>query len=262
MRFCSLASGSSGNCLYVESKNSKFLIDAGLSGVKILRLMEERYLRPQDLDFILVTHEHGDHAKGVGVLSRRYNIPIFTNEGTWLAMKSFVGKIKDENFKVFETGVDFEYRDLAIKPVRIYHDAADPVAYVIHGDGKKFSMMTDTGLVTSEMVKNFKDSDLFFMEANFDSAMLFNGPYPEALKRRVSGNEGHLSNDESAELLGRILTRGNEKVYLGHLSEENNLPLLAHNTVKNYLLDQGVDKKDLNLEVAKRYSPNEIYIVE
>lgn len=259
MYFCSLSSGSSGNCLYIETSGSKFLIDAGLSGVKIARLMESRGLKPQDLDFILLTHEHNDHSKGVGVLSRRYNIPVFSNENTWLSMRSFIGKIKDENFKVFETGVDFEYRDLAIKPVRIYHDCADPVAFVINGDNKKISIMTDTGLVTSEMISNFKNSDLLYIEANYDSNMLFNGPYPESLKRRISGNQGHISNQESAELIGKLLNSGNEKVYLGHLSRENNLPLLAKNTVESHLLELGIKKEDLNIEVSKRYSANEIY---
>lgn len=259
MYFCSLSSGSSGNCLYIETSQSKFLIDAGLSGVKIAKLMESRGLKPQELDFILLTHEHNDHAKGVGVLSRRYNIPVFSNENTWAAMRSFIGKIKDENLKVFETGVDFEYRDLAIKPVRIYHDCADPVAYVIYGDNKKISVMTDTGLVTNEMINSFKDSDMLFMESNYDSNMLFNGPYPEYLKRRISGNEGHISNQESAELIGKLLKSGNEKVYLGHLSQENNLPILAKNTVESHLIELGIDKNDLNIEVSKRFSANEIY---
>lgn len=259
MRFCSLSSGSSGNCLYIETKESKFLIDAGLSGVKVERLMEERGLRIQDLDFILVTHEHSDHAKGVGVLSRRYDLPVFANQGTWDALRMSIGSIKDDNIRVFETGRDFAYRDLGIKPIRVYHDCQDPVGYLIYAEGKKLSMMTDTGLVTSSMVADFKGSHMFFMEANFDPAMLANGPYPENLRRRISGNEGHLSNEESAELIGKILSSGNEKVFLGHLSNENNLPILAKNTVESHLMNLGISQKDLNIEVAKRFSPNDIH---
>lgn len=261
MRFCSLSSGSSGNCLYIETKKSKFLIDVGLSGVRLNKLMESRGLRASELDFILVSHEHSDHAKGVGVVSRRYDIPILSNEGTWLAMENRLGKIKDKNLKIFETEKEFEYRDLAIKPIRIFHDAQDPVGFVIHSGSKKISIMTDTGIVSSSMVENFKGSDMFFMEANFDRNMLANGPYPDRLKRRVSGNEGHLSNDEAAELIHRILSTSNEKVYLGHLSEENNLPIIAKNTVEDYLISQGADGGDLNIEVAKRYSPNDIHII-
>lgn len=259
MKFCSLASGSSGNCLYVESKEAKFLIDAGLSGAKIKKLMEERDLDPRDLDFILLTHEHRDHALGLGVMSRRYKLPIYTNEDTYEGLRPWIGQIKDENLKFFETEVDFFVKDLSIKPVRTYHDANDPVGYVIEDGKKKVSVVTDTGITTSHMEEVLAGSDMYFIEANFDPNMLENGPYKKHTRRRIRGDHGHLSNEESAQLIGRLLKSGSEKIYLGHLSENNNLPIIAKNTVETYLLGLGIEEDGLNLEVAKRYNPCHIH---
>ncbi|MDO5717812.1 MAG: MBL fold metallo-hydrolase [Tissierellia bacterium] len=254
MKFCSLSSGSSGNSIYIETKKSRFLIDSGLSGKRVGKLLSEIDVSASELDFILVTHEHSDHVQGVGVLSRRYDLPIIANERTWLAMDQKIGKIDQKNIVVFKSDTDIELRDVDIHPMRIYHDSVEAVGYVIESSKKKLSVLTDTGFVSEEMISKMMGSDLFFIESNHDPNMLQNGSYSEYLKKRVRGIRGHLSNYECSKILGELLTGMGEKVFLGHLSNENNLPILAYKTVSDYLTGIGMDiKKDLILEVAARY---------
>lgn len=259
MKFCSLASGSSGNSLYVETEKSKFLIDAGLSGVAIQKLLQSIGVKAQDLDFIMVTHEHSDHSKGVGVLSRRFNLPILANYQTWLAMDKTIGKIKEENIYVFKSDSDLEVRDLDIHPMSIYHDSVEAVGYVIESNNKKLTVLTDTGFVSEEMKDKIKGSDLYYLEANHDPKMLEIGPYPPILKKRVRGLKGHLSNIDCGKILGEMLTGMGESVLLSHLSEENNTPELAYSTVIDYLSSLGLDTKtDAVIEVAGRYKPSKL----
>lgn len=145
LKFCSLSSGSSGNCQYVATEHISMLIDAGFSGKRVEELLKSIEIKPTEIDCILVTHEHTDHIKGVGVLSRRYNIPIYANENTWLGMEGAIGEIKEENIKVFKTGEDFELDNLGILPFNISHDAKEPVGFCIFYKNTKISIITDTG---------------------------------------------------------------------------------------------------------------------
>lgn len=257
MKFCSLSSGSSGNSLYIETDKSKFLIDAGLSGVRIQKLLTSIGVKAEDLDFIMVTHEHTDHSKGVGVLSRRFNLPVVANYDTWLAMDKTIGKIKDENIIVFKSDNDIELRDVDIHPMSIYHDSVSAVGYIIESGGKKLSVLTDTGFVSEKMKEKIKGSDLYFLEANHDLHMLETGPYPELLKKRVRGLKGHLSNIDCGNVLGEMLRGMGERVFLSHLSEENNTPEKALNTVVDYLRSMGMDtSSDAIIKVADRYKPS------
>lgn len=263
LNFCSLSSGSSGNVMLVETDRSKLLIDAGFSGKQIEKLLMDAEVLPDSIDAILITHEHIDHIKGAGVLSRRYNIPILANEQTWLAMLKKIGKIKDENIIVFKNDIDFTLRDLNIQPFSTFHDSANSCGYIIHKDKKKISVLTDTGIINNRMKKAITGSDLFLIEANHDIEMLKNGNYPYSLKKRILSVNGHLSNEDCALTLGEILTGKQEKVFLAHLSEENNTEELAFNTVNNYLTALGIDtKRDISLKLANRFNISEKIILE
>lgn len=259
-KFCSLSSGSSGNCQYLETDNMKVLIDAGLSGKKTQELLASIDVDASEIDCILVTHEHSDHIKGVGILSRRFDIPIYANNNTWKSMKSDLGKLRDENIKIFDTNKAFELKDLGILPFRVSHDSAEPVGYSFFNKDKKVSILTDSGEVDEEMKKIIKNSNLLMIESNHDSNMLKMGSYPWFLKRRVSGEFGHLSNEDAGNLISEVLNGKNENILLGHLSKENNFPELAHQTVANILNERGIDiHKDISLDLTFRDKTTRVY---
>ena len=257
--FAILSSGSSGNCLFVEYKGTNILIDAGFSAKRIEYLLGKIGKSPKELDAIFVTHEHADHSKGLGTMSRKHNLPIYANNGTWQSLVKNCGKIKEENIKVFDTGKFLSFGSMDILPIKIHHDAKEPVGYVIYIGNKKITILTDTGIVDEKMAYEIKGSDIYYMEANHDLEALKRGPYPYPLKLRVMSNMGHLSNDQSAEVLADALEGKREHVYLGHLSETNNTPELSRLTVDNYLTSLGLDtKKDIVLDVADRHNPSGI----
>ncbi len=262
-KFCSLSSGSSGNSEYIETDNSKILIDAGFSGKAIENLLDSINVNPRELDAIFVTHEHADHIKGIGVLSRRYNLPVIANTETWYAMDKKIGKISDKNIYVFQNNRHINFKDLDILPINTSHDSANSCGYVISKGNRKLSIVTDTGIVDDSICEEIKDSDLFFIEANHDIDMLKFGPYPRALKDRILSDYGHLSNDACANLLGDILRGDHEIIQLAHLSRENNTPIKAYETVRNYLWSLGLDVgEQITLEVAERYTPSNLIDLE
>lgn len=259
MIFCSLSSGSNGNCQYIEYRNTKILIDAGHSGKKINELLDSINVNPNDIDAIFVTHEHIDHAKGVGVLSRRHNLKVFATEDTFRAMLPITKEIKSENAFIFENGRGFQFKDLYINPINSFHDCANGSCFTIQGD-KKISVMTDTGWVTNEMIESISQSDLYYLEANHDYEMLMNGFYPWNLKKRISSNRGHLSNDRAAEVLTKILNKKKEIVMLSHLSSDNNMPLIATRTVRDALANKNIlEGTDYILEVSPRENASTIH---
>lgn len=262
MKLCSLSSGSSGNCVYLETRQSKILIDAGMSGKQVQMLLEMRGIHGSEIDAIFVTHEHSDHSKGVGVLSRRFHIPIYTNYGTFKAMEKTIGRIHKNYLKLFETNGFYHCRDFDFHPFAISHDAADPVGYVFMQDGQKVTVMTDTGVVSDQMIDTIKHSNLYYLEANHDVEMLRNGPYPFYLQERIRGPKGHLSNDDSLAMLRRILKGEKEIILLGHLSAENNRAELAQETVSRGLKETGMDvDRDLKILVSPRYVPTDLFEV-
>lgn len=260
IRFCSLSSGSSGNCQYIETDNTRILIDAGFSGKRIEALLSSIGVCPTTLDGIFVTHEHIDHTRGVGILSRRYDLPIFANNNTWIGMNKSIGNVKEVNTKVFITEKDLQLQDLNIHPFHIFHDALEPVGYTISFNNKKISIITDTGWVDSNIVDKIKKSDLYLIESNHDVQMLREGSYPWYLKERVMSDKGHLSNDDTAKVLSQILLGNNEVVLLGHLSQENNIPELAIDTVKRSISKDGLDAdKDIRLGLSFRDKTTQVY---
>lgn len=260
IKFCSLSSGSSGNCQYIETDKIKILIDGGLSGKKIEGLLSSIDVCPTAIDSILVTHEHIDHIRGVGVLSRRYDIPIYANEKTWMKMEGIIGEIKESNIKIIESNKEFQLGDLDIHSFEVFHDAAEPVGYCIYNKNVKISIITDTGWVNDSMKRIIKGSSLYLMESNHDIKMLKEGKYPWYLKKRILSNKGHLSNIDAGKTLSEVLAGNGEVVLLAHLSKENNRPSIAYETVRECIVDYGINvHRDIALDLTYRDRTTRVY---
>lgn len=250
--FLSLISGSSGNSSVVTSGKTMLLTDCGMSGKKLEELLSEIDYSCTDISAVLVTHEHIDHTKGVGVISRRYNIPIYATAGTLSGAD--IGNIPDRNIHIINPNTEFEIGGISVRAFSISHDANEPVGYSFFADGKKMTVATDTGVITDELEKNILGSDEIILEANHDVDMLMYGSYPYQLKQRILGDFGHLSNEAAADVCKKLLTSGTKKIMLGHLSNENNTPDIAYETAKNALLQSGAKiGGDIELSVAGRY---------
>lgn len=253
VKFCSLFSGSSGNCIFVSDEKTKILIDVGLSGVRIIDALNSIGENPSEISAILITHEHSDHTKGVGILSRKFNIPIYANNGTWEGMGKDLGKIKPENIKLFDTDNDFMVGDIGVRPFKIPHDAAEPVGYSFHIGSKKVTTATDIGHMTNAILGELKKSDILLLESNHDIEMLKVGPYPYYLKQRILSDHGHLCNEMAGKVVSYLAEQGTRCFILGHLSHENNFPELAYQTTLNALVEKGIEVgREVSLEVASR----------
>lgn len=256
MRLCSIASGSSGNCIYTGSDETHLLVDAGISAKKIEAGLRELQVDGKDIQGLLITHEHSDHIKGVGILARRYGLPIYATEGTIGQMKrmSSLGTIEEGLYHVVRADQKFRIGDVEIEPFRISHDAAEPVAYRFRCGEKSAAVATDMGIYNDYIVEHLKGLDVLLLEANHDIQMLQVGPYPYPLKQRILGERGHLSNESAGQLLCRILHDDMKKIYLGHLSKENNYAELAYETVKLEIKLNPVEygPGDFDIQVASR----------
>ena len=252
MKISPLFSGSSGNCSVICAGGANLLVDAGMTGKSIISALDDVGVDPKDLTAILVTHEHSDHIKSVGILSRRFNIPVYANEGTWKAMGPFIGDVSLRNIRTFVNGQDFYIDNVDITPFSTSHDAADPVGYSFFHKGKRIVYMTDTGCVTEKLRSYAEGADILFLESNHDIDMLKNGPYPYHLKRRILSDKGHLSNAAAGELLNKLYPTGVRRVILAHLSRENNTERIAYDTVRTSLLEGGIPERDFFLTVAHR----------
>lgn len=250
--FLSLISGSSGNASIVQSLHTTILVDCGLSCKRLTNLLNSVGILPSDIDALLITHEHCDHTMGAGVVSRRFDIPIYATEKTHQNMK--IGPVKEENIKLITHDNDFSIGDIDIHSFSISHDAADPVGYSFFADNQKYSIATDTGIMTDGIFNSISGSDFVMLEANHDIDMLMYGEYPFDLKKRILGEKGHLSNDSAAEVAVKLLESNTHNVMLSHLSDKNNLPDIAYKTVGEALIKHGaVMGSDINLSVAQRY---------
>ncbi len=258
--FCPIASGSNGNCIYIGNASFKILIDAGLSGKAIESGLNALDTTGSELDAIFITHEHVDHISGAGVMSRRYNIPIYATQKTWRFFErhNTIGKIAEENKRLVKSDTDCFLGDLCVRPFEIPHDASEPVGYSVFFDDKKISVATDIGYATETIKQNIYNSDAILLESNHDLEMLMNGRYPQQLKTRIMGNRGHLSNANAGLLLSEIANNRLKHVFLGHLSEENNFPLLAFDTVQNVLT---ANKIKVPLQIAERGGLSECYVL-
>lgn len=243
MRFCALASGSRGNALFVSGGRTGLLIDAGLAGREIERRLSFRGIAIERLTAIVVTHEHTDHLKGVGVLSRRWGLPVYMSRETRKAGAGQLGRVA--TVECFESGRSFAVGNLQVHPFAVSHDAADPVGFTVGFNGIRIGIATDLGVATANVKTHLKRCALVVLEANHDAEMLQSGPYPWPLKQRIQSRSGHLSNHDAARLIAEIHHDGLRHVILGHLSETNNTPEKAMAAVGRVL-----GRSSIHLEAA------------
>jgi len=237
MKVCLLASGSKGNALYIETGDTRLLVDAGLSARELQHRLAVIGVDPASVHAIVISHEHNDHIRGAGTLSRRFHIPVLTSHIAARQLRSLIGKTEQTDFSA---GDEFAFRDLLIEPFPISHDAADPVGFVVESREGRVGVATDLGIVTRLVQARLAGCRVLVLESNHDEAMLQNGPYPWHLKQRIKSRQGHLSNNDSAQLLDELLHEGLEGVLLAHLSETNNDPALAHGLAAQVLAGQNV----------------------
>jgi phosphoribosyl 1,2-cyclic phosphodiesterase len=252
--FISLISGSSGNAAFFSDGKTNLLIDCGMSGAKLKQSLSSIDVLPESIDALLITHEHIDHTKGAGVISRRYNIPVYATEGTHSGMD--IGKVADENIHIVREGDDFEIGGIGIKPFQIPHDANQPVGYTLFTGGEKYALATDIGKMTNDILSAVTGSKNVILESNHDIEMLKCGSYPFPLKQRILSDTGHLSNEMAAKTALYLVNHGTEHIMLGHLSNENNRPEIAMLETYNHLTNGGINVgSDMTLKVADRYNP-------
>lgn len=240
MRFSVLASGSTGNAIYVENEEHSFLVDAGLSGKKMEQLFQQIDRDARKLSGILVTHEHSDHIKGLGVMARKYKVPIYANAKTWQAMDHHLGVIPTDQRFQFDMETVKTFGGLDIQSFQVSHDAAEPMFYVFHENGRKLALITDTGYVSDRMKGYIKGSDAFVFESNHDVGMLQMGRYPWSVKRRILSDVGHVSNEDAAVAMSEVVDVKPTQIYLSHLSKDNNMKDLAHMSVEQTLRSCGI----------------------
>lgn len=263
--FCTLFSGSSGNASVLRTENGALLIDCGMSGKQVLAALQAAHIDPAELRAVLVTHEHSDHVKGVGVISRKLNLPVYATAGTWEGMSGAVGEISAAHQVLVEPGESFFMLDgLEVNPFSIPHDANEPVGYRIYlPGGSSIAVATDLGHFSETVRDAVLGANVVLLESNHDPDLLKQNPhYPSALKSRILGRKGHLSNASGASAAVELLNAGARHLLLGHLSSENNTPEIAFQTSKAALENEGARVgSDVTLHVASRYQPSVVYTI-
>ena len=258
LNFCSLYSGSSGNSLFVETENTKILIDAGMSCKKIEEALQSIEVNPSSIDAILVTHEHSDHVKGISTISRKFDIPVFSTKETFDAMPAQREKLSGKNINYFNLSEKFYINDLGILPFSIPHDAANPCGFNIIKDNEhQISIATDIGHMTKSIVNHLESSEFVLLESNYDTEVLRCCSYPYKLKSRIASDTGHLSNTMAGKTISYLLKNSNlSTAMLGHLSKESNFPELAYQTVIDEVISSHSNNNQINLSVANRDCPS------
>ena len=261
--FWSFGSGSSGNSYLIQTEETALLVDAGCTGKRIFSGLSERGLTPADLSAVLLTHEHVDHVKSLGMLVRRSpDLTVRATPGTLSMIKGRLAPLEKgtgpaANAEPVTLGEAFDVGDIRVRPFRLEHDAAEPCGYSFSASGRMISLVTDTGRVGDEMIEAVKESDLLVMEANYERNMLLMSRYPYQLKLRIMSDHGHVSNEDAAAALAEVLRRREKKSMplfaLAHLSHENNTPEMARLTVSNILYEEGFrEDRDFALKVFRR----------
>lgn len=263
MYFCPLYSGSSGNALFAQYGSTRLLIDAGKSGRMINDALNFIGVDPKTLNGLLITHEHSDHIAGAGILSRRYDLPIYATEGTWLGMEKKLGEIKPGLRRVIRLDEDFYIGDMGIEPFSTPHDAMEPVGFRLWGGQLSISTATDLGHFPKRILERIAGSNLVLLESNHDPDMVYaNEHYSERLKSRILGNRGHLSNQACAQALLQLVNTGVHDIILGHLSGENNRPDLALHTSEAAAELEGIRLgEDLCIDLAWRDRVGSVYTI-
>lgn len=265
MRMMSIASGSSGNCIYVGSEHTHLLIDAGISRKRVQEGLAQIGLTGDDITAVLVTHEHVDHIGGLGVFLRKYPVPVYTAEETIRQICAYkkIGKLPENCFHSIKAGECFEIGDIRIESLPISHDAANPLAYRMDCEVSSAAVVTDLGYYDDYLIDHLQGVNALLLEANHDLRMLEAGPYPYYLKRRIAGDYGHLSNEASGQFLDELLHEKLKKVLLGHISMENNLAALALETVRSEITCSSSSwcADEFSIEPAKRDQVSEIIYI-
>lgn len=252
---CPIASGSSGNCTYLQAGDNQFLIDIGISGKKVVAGLNEIGVQPEEINGILITHEHADHIKGVGIFSRKYNTPIYATQLAWqkLLDDNMIGKVKEEHIRIIQKENYLKIDDLSILPYAINHDSVDPVGFVFEYKQKKIALATDIGIVDEVIKSKLEGVNGILLEFNHDVRMLEAGSYPFHLKKRILSDVGHLNNEAAAKVLTDLYHEDMHWAVLGHLSRDNNVPDLALLTAQTALAEKNIIVgRDIEVSVAKR----------
>lgn len=253
MKIYNFASSSSGNCSLVCTESTKLLVDIGMSVKKLKEFLSALDMLIEDISAVLITHEHSDHIRGLGTLSRKYGLPIYATRGTIyeIVVRAGTGAIPDVLFHEITEDNEFQIGNIRILPLEVSHDAVQPVAFRFNADERKAAIITDLGCYDVKLVNKLKDLHVIVLEANHDVNILQAGRYPFALKKRILSNIGHLSNESAAKFLQEIISEDLHDVILGHLSKENNLPQLALKYMENAVFETGLANRDrLNIRVA------------
>ena len=258
LKFSSLYSGSTGNSLYIESNNTRLLVDAGVSGKKIVDGLNTINSSINCIDGILVTHEHSDHVASIGILSKKYNIPVYASKKTWSKLEKQKSQIKEENQKYFNIEEKFNINDIDIFPFSTPHDAIDPCGFNLYNKKTKISIATDLGHVTNKIYGYLEESSLVMLESNYEPDILKYSSYPQILKNRILSNYGHLANIDAAKTICKLTVSGLNNIFLGHLSRENNFPELVYKITMNELEENNCKLQQINLNIASRDTPSEL----
>ena len=254
-KFCNFYSGSSGNCSFVETDNTKLLIDCGVSSKKIEEALNSIDVDLSDINGILISHEHSDHIQALGTICKTHNIPIYATPATFTNIKKNI----PDNLKInFKNDEKFEIGDIKIFPFKIPHDAADPCGFSFFNSNKKLTIATDIGHIDNKIMHNLDESDFLLLESNYEPNMLRCSRYPYSLKMRILGPNGHLSNDDAGIAISELSKSGVHNIMLGHLSKHNNFPELAYQTVMDNIISNNIDIDKLKLSIADRNKPNDI----
>lgn len=261
--FCSLASGSSGNCYLIKSDNTNLLLDAGISNKAIKAGLEALGISLRDIDGIFITHDHIDHIKGLKTLLKNTECPLYASHGTLEAIVKKISPLPYERLTEVSAGKGFAVNDIQIRPFNLSHDTDEPITFTFVKEGAKACVVTDTGYVSEEIFENIKDADILALESNHERNILLYGSYPYSLKLRILSDLGHLSNEACAHVLKSILKEGRKpKIFLAHLSKENNTPEQAMITVRNALEEEGfIVGRDLELKVLDRDKSSEFVTI-
>jgi Metal-dependent hydrolases of the beta-lactamase superfamily I len=254
IKFHSLFSGSSGNSLLIQTDNTSILIDAGVSCKKLVSSLQDLNISIEKIDAIFVTHEHSDHVKSVGTISKTYDIPVFASKKTWEAMEEQKNKISYSNQKAFNICEEFNLNDIKILPFHTPHDAVEPCGFNFFCENKKITIATDLGHMNNNLLKNLEGSDFMLLESNYDPEILKFSRYPSFLKQRIKSNLGHLSNYAAGETIVNLIPSGVKNVMLGHMSKENNFPELAYETVLEQLRNSNCKLDNLTIAYANNCS--------
>jgi phosphoribosyl 1,2-cyclic phosphodiesterase len=256
MQFSILASGSTGNSSIIRSRHTRILVDVGLTAKKMKETLDALEQPAEQIDAILITHEHSDHIKGLGAFARKYRVPVYANKKTWdkLDQMSAIGNLEAQQRRTFTTGEQLIFADIMVQTFGISHDAAEPVGFTFQADSsRKLSLVTDLGYVSERIKQTMKDSDIIVIESNHDVELLRCGHYPWNIKRRILSDIGHLSNIDAAMALTEVIGTRTRKVYLAHLSLQHNMIDLARMTVSQILQEKGVAVQDGELAIVDTY---------